>query len=110
MLGVDKVSYKALKEIYKRSPCTKAQLTKKFKRDLTNEIDVLWKNQFVENPTTGLDKDNNLIVDYDTYLITQQGRAYVDSRVRDDRFKKIPIAISILALIISFIALLKPCR
>lgn len=108
MSSVDKVSYRVLKEVYKRSPRTKTQLVKKFKRDLTSEIDVLRKYQFIECPFTGLDKDNNLIADYDTYLITQPGKAYVDTRVRDDRRWMIPMIMSAVALIISIIALFKP--
>lgn len=108
MSNVEKISYRVLKEIHKHSPRTKIQLAKKFKRDLTSEIDALWKNQFIENPITGLDKDNNLIVDYDTYLITQQGKAYIDTRVRDDRRWMIPMIMSAVALIISIIALFKP--
>lgn len=106
MCDIDNKSYKVIKEIYDHSSCTKDHLIKKFKTDLKDELDLLLLKQLVDNPVVGYDGDNNLIYDYETFFITQPGRAYIDYRTRDDRRWKIPVIISIIALTFSLVVLL----
>jgi len=108
MYDLDNNSFKVLKEIYGHSYCTKDQLTKKFKTDLKDELDLLSLRQLVDNPVTGHDGDNNLIYDYETFFITQPGKAYVDARTKDEWQWNVPMIMSAAALIVSIFALFKP--
>lgn len=108
MYDIDNNSYKVLKEIYNHSPNTKAQLAKRFKSGLDEELNLLSLKQLIDNPATKLGKDNNVIVDYDTFFITQSGKAYIDARTKDEKRWMIPIAISAIAIFISIVALFKP--
>ena len=111
MLDIDNSSYETLKIIYKHSRITKEQLKRKLPRKsegvLISDTSVLLAKQLVINPDIKTDENNNVIQDFDTFDITQTGKEYFESCDRDHRRWIIPIRISVLALIISGLALVK---
>jgi hypothetical protein len=105
---LDKKSYKVLKIIYKHSTISKDKLFKKSKlKDIKAFNCILFVlNPFISNPYCGITEEGISIYDESIILISDKGKVYVENYNRETLRFRIPVIISITALIISLSSLL----
>ena len=108
---IDKESYDVLKFIYKRKSASKQNIEYRFKKMTSAEIDYILyhlraPNHLIENPYTGEQEPGNCpIRDWNTFEITLAGKAYVEERRQGNRRWRIPVIISVIALVVSISAI-----